>query len=146
MFIPNYELYRSVNYYPDDILHVLEFDRIRERIERHCRCESSRKNALAIRPINDLFVLEKELARVEEYRLTLENQGYFPDFLFDDFQQEAQLLRKNGSVLMEPQFSRIRSASVIVNSLLRFLRGRSVSFIALQELAVEQIQHVHEEA
>lgn len=126
-----------MNYYPEDILQVLEFDRIRERIERHCRCESSRKQALSIRPINDLQALEKQLARVEEYRRTLENEGYFPDFLFDDFQPEAQLLRKNGSVLMEPQFNRIRSASMIVNSLLRFLRGRAVSFPALLELATD---------
>ncbi len=124
-----------MNYYPDDLLHVLEFDRIRERIERHCRCDSSRQRALQLRPINDRQLLDKELHRVEEYRQTLESQGYFPDFLFDDFFQEANLLSKQGSILTETQFSHIRSACEIVNSLLRFLRDRSISYPALLELS-----------
>lgn len=123
-----------MNYYPEDILHVLEFDRIREKIERHCRCEGSRRSALSIRPIHDRQLLDAELLRVEEFRVTLEQQGYFPDFLFDDFAIEAQLLSKSGSVLVEAQFSRIRSASGIVNGLLRFLKERIASFPALLQI------------
>jgi DNA mismatch repair protein MutS2 len=124
-----------VNYYPDDLLHVLEFERIRERIERHCRCDSSRQRALLLRPINDRLLLNKELQRVEEYRQTLVSGGYFPDFLFDDFFREANLLAKQGSLLSEAQFNQLRSACEIVNNLLRFLRERSISFPALLELS-----------
>lgn len=120
-----------MNFYPEDILHVFEFDRILERIESYCRCEGSRKQVLAMRPLHDRDRLMQELARVEEYRLTLVNQGYFPDFLFDDFTTEARLIEKSGSVLTEVQFGRIRSASSIVNSLLRFLRERAEGLPAL---------------
>lgn len=123
-----------MNYYPEDLLSVLEFDRICDRIEHHCRCESSRNLAKRLRPVHDKEFLLHLLRQTEEYRLTVANQGYFPDFLFEEFQAEANLLAISGSVLTEQQFSRIRSASSIVNSLLRFLRERSVSFPALIQL------------
>lgn len=88
-----------------------------------------------MRPLHDRDRLMQELARVEEYRLTLVNQGYFPDFLFDDFTTEARLIEKSGSVLTEVQFGRIRSASSIVNSLLRFLRERAEGLPALYAMS-----------
>jgi DNA mismatch repair protein MutS2 len=123
-----------VNFYPEDILKVLEFDRIRERVEQHCRCEASRSKAVAIRPIHDLPALEEELVRVEEFRVTLENKGYFPDFLFEDFTNEARLLGKSGAVLTESQLGKIRAGAVIVNDLLDYLRSRVSVFAALNRL------------
>jgi DNA mismatch repair protein MutS2 len=126
-----------VNHYPEDILQALEFDRIRERVESHCRYTASREKARSIRPVHDEAALLEELARVEEYRRTSEGGGHFPDFLFDDFTKEAQLLGKAGAVLTESQLGRIRSAVNIVNDLLRFLRTRSVAFPSLAGMANE---------
>lgn len=126
-----------MNHYPEDILLALEFDRIRERVESHCRYAASREKAKAIRPIHDEPALLEVLARVEEFRRTLESGGHFPDFLFEDFSKEAVLLGKPGAVLTEPQLGRIRSAVTIVNDLLRYIRTRAVSFPSLVDMALE---------
>ena len=99
---------------------AFEFDRVLDQVEQRCRNGSSRQLARSIHPIEHKEVLLASLRQVEEFRHTLAHQGYFPDLYFDDFISEAQLLGKAGSVLSEAQFSRIRSASITVNSLLRF--------------------------
>ncbi|MFM7725391.1 MAG: hypothetical protein ACKO7B_01705, partial [Flavobacteriales bacterium] len=121
--------------YPDDLLQVLEFDRIRDRIANYCRCESSKELAMDLAPFPDRMELLTQLVRVEEYLNTLESKGYFPDFLFDEFLSDVQLLSKQGSTLSEGQVDRLRSACRIVNSLLRFLKDRTSAYPALLGLA-----------
>jgi DNA mismatch repair protein MutS2 len=123
-----------VQCYPEDTPQLFEFDRVLEQVELRCRCASSKAMAREIRPIEQREALLANLRQVEEFRHTLSNQGYFPDLFFEDFITEANLLAKAGSMLSEAQFSRIRSASITVNSLLRFLKERSVSFPALLQL------------
>ncbi|MFM8431816.1 MAG: endonuclease MutS2 [Bacteroidota bacterium] len=126
--------------YPEDLIQTLEFDRIRDRIADNCRCETSREMAQKLAPIEDRMLLLKELVRTEEYLETLRNQGYFPDFLFDDFLHESSLLAKRGSVLSENQFDRLRSANRIVNDLLKYLNDRKIVYPALLELAGDLVQ------
>ena len=124
----------TVQFYPEDTPQLFEFDRVLDQVEQRCRNGSSRQLARSIHPIEHKEVLLASLRQVEEFRHTLAHQGYFPDLYFDDVISEAQLLGKAGSVLSEAQFSRIRSASITVNSLLRFLKERQVSFPALLKL------------
>ena len=114
--------------YGKDTLRLFEFDKLCERIVHYCRCHSSRQLAENLLPIASREELIHALKQTEEFRLALSDQGYFPDFLFEEFADEASLLKKPGSMLAEIQFSLIRSASRIVNDVLQFLDTRQTVF------------------
>ena len=120
-----------------DTLHLFEFDQICEKIANLCRCSSSHNRAENLKPFIDRDELRIALLQTEEYRQTLVNRGYFPDTFFDDFEAEAGLLQIPGSVLNEVQVSLIRSASLIVNSILKFFKDRETSFPHLLLLSNE---------
>jgi DNA mismatch repair protein MutS2 len=126
-----------VNINGSDTLHLFEFDQICEKVANLCRCSSSHSRAVNLRPFTDREELKIALLQTEEYRQTLVNRGYFPDTYFDDFEAEAGLLQIPGSVLNEAQFSLIRSASLIVNSILKFFKDREPSFPYLLLLSRE---------
>jgi DNA mismatch repair protein MutS2 len=112
----------------NDTLKLFEFDKIRERIIHYCRSNSSRRSVESLQPYTDRNELTLALQQTNEYAQCLSNQGYFPDTYFEDFENESELLEKEGSVLSESQFSLIRSASITVNSILKFLKDREISF------------------
>ncbi|MFN8142892.1 MAG: hypothetical protein U0073_00595 [Bacteroidia bacterium] len=114
--------------YGEDTLELFEFNRIRERVEFHCRSASGKRKALELAPIKHRDTLTIVLKQVDEYKQTLNQQGYFPDLSFEDFEEEAHLLMIAGSMLLEVQFSRIRSASVTVNAIIKFLEDRKNSY------------------
>jgi len=121
----------------EDTLRLFEFDKICELVAAHCRSASARDIAMSMKPVQDRAQLTLMLRQTEEYRITLENKGHFPDSSFEDFLDDCQLLSKPGSVLSEMQFSRIRSASRTVNALLKFFRERKEYFPSLIQLCTK---------
>ncbi len=118
----------------NDTLSLFEFDKVCEKIAYYCRCNSARQSAESLRPIINRDILLLTLHQTDEFMQLLKHHGYFPDIFFDDFEAEASLLQKAGSVLTENQFGLIRSASVTVNSVLKFLKERESSFPYLTKL------------
>jgi DNA mismatch repair protein MutS2 len=127
----------------EETLNQFEFDKVSELLARYCRSEASRKLALAIQPVNDRTQLSLMLKQTEEYRITLENKGHFPDSSFEDFLDDCLLLSKAASVLSEIQFSRIRSACRTVNDLIKFFRTRKEYFPSLIVL-IEKVSETDE--
>ncbi|HNQ61643.1 MAG TPA: DNA mismatch repair protein MutS [Bacteroidia bacterium] len=118
----------------DDIFKLFEFDKVCEHLAAYCRSAASRRLAFALKPIENRDDLMIRLKQTDEYRNSLANKGHFPDTSFEDFEDDCQLLSKQGSMLSEMQFSRIRSASTTVNALLKFLSERKTFYPALSEL------------
>lgn len=118
----------------EDILQLFEFDKVCEQLSLHCRSVPAKRLAVNVVPIADRDALTLALKQTEEYRTTLANKGHFPDTSFEDFESDCQLLSKPGSVLTEMQFSRIRSASSTVNTLLKFLDDRKEFYPMLCEI------------
>lgn len=118
----------------NDILRLFEFDKICEKIAFYCRCNSSLRRAQNLQPYTDRDKLNISLHQADEFRLTMVSRGYFPDTFFEDFESDANLLAKPGSVLNEQQFSLIRSASITVNGILKFLDDRKTSYPYLLKL------------
>ncbi len=112
----------------ENILSLFEFDKVCGKVAYYCRCNASRVRAEQLSPISNREDLHTALRQTDEFFQTILHHGHFPDFHFEDFQNEAQLLKKPGSVLSESQFSLLRSASVIVNNILKFLRDRELSY------------------
>ena len=118
----------------NDTFKLFEFDKICEKIAFYCRSNSSRLRAESLSPIISRDTLLQTLHQTDEFYQSLKTRGYFPDIFFDDFESEAKLLAKSGSVLTEIQFSLIRSASTTVNSVIKFLKERESSYPHLIKL------------
>jgi len=106
--------------YSTETLKLFEFDRILNRIEYLCRTKASKQKVKLLKPIEERDVTIKLLNQVNEYRNILDNKGYFPDFLFEDFEYESSLLSLPGSVLLEKQIIKILQASNLVNTLIKY--------------------------
>ena len=110
--------------YNTETLKLFEFDRILNRIEYLCRTKASKQKVKLIKPIEEREITLKQLYQVNEYKNILENKGYFPDFLFDDFEYESSLLSLPGSVLLEKQLVKILHASNLVNTLIKYFETK----------------------
>lgn len=128
------QIFAGMKLFGDDTLALFEFDRVRDRVEHHCRSASGKRKALELAPIADRDYLTLVLKQVDEFKQTLNQHGYFPDLTFEDFEEESQLLLISGSMLLEVQFSKIRSASVSINAILKFLNDRKASYPNLLQL------------
>lgn len=124
----------------NDTLRLFEFEKICEKIAFYCRCKSSRLRAEKLSPIINRDILLFTLHQTDEFLQSLKHQGYFPDIFFEDFESEAQLLEKAGSVLNENQCSLIRSASIIVNNVLKFLNDKEAFYPNLKKLTIGLIE------
>lgn len=122
------QIFAGMKLFGDDTLALFEFDRVRDRVEHHCRSASGKRKALELAPIADRDYLTLVLKQVDEFKQTLNQHGYFPDLTFEDFEEESQLLLISGSMLLEVQFSKLRSASVSINAILKFLNDRKASY------------------
>ena len=121
----------------EDIFQLFEFDKVCEQVAYYCRSSSAKRLAFSLKPIENRESLMQILKQTDEYRNNIENKGHFPDTSFEDFEDDCQLLSKSGSMLTEMQFSRIRSASSTVNTILKFLSERKTFYPALSEITSE---------
>ena len=110
--------------YSSETLKLFEFDKILNRIEQLCRTKASKQKVKFIKPFEDREITIKLLNQVNEYKNILDNKGYFPDFLFEDFEYESGLLSLPGSVLLEKQLLKILHASNLVNTLIKYFETK----------------------
>jgi DNA mismatch repair protein MutS2 len=89
-----------------------------------CRTKASKQKVKFIKPFEDREITIKLLNQVNEYKNILDNKGYFPDFLFEDFEYESGLLSLPGSVLLEKQLLKILHASNLVNTLIKYFETK----------------------
>lgn len=115
-------------------LTVFEFDKLRKLVEENCRNASSKRLAKALAPIEDRDACRLELEQLNEFTGLLRTKAAVPDTLFQDFEQECNMLSIDGSVLTEKQLLNIKLVSITVNDVIRFLSTKADLFPALQLL------------
>jgi DNA mismatch repair protein MutS2 len=117
--------------YDKNTLALFEFEKILELIEQFCRNKSSKRIANQLAPIEDRELCKIALLQLNEFTMLLKNKGNFPDILFQDFEQECNLLEIDGAILSEKQFLNLKSVSSTVNDIVKFLNERNVQFPAM---------------
>lgn len=120
--------------YSTETLKLFEFDKILTRIEQFCRTKASKQKVKFIKPFEDREITIKLLNQVNEYKNILDNKGYFPDFLFEDFEYESGLLSLPGSVLLEKQLLKILHASNLVNTLIKYFETKKEQLPFLNQI------------
>jgi DNA mismatch repair protein MutS2 len=126
--------------FPSESLSQLEFDKVCQEIENHCRNQSSKEWVKSLKPLTDKNRIIQLLGQTFEYKTILQNKSPFPDTEFIPVQKEAVLIKAQGAVLNETQFYNIRAISITVNELLLFLNERTAQYPCLNQL-FEPVYH-----
>jgi DNA mismatch repair protein MutS2 len=125
----------------------LEFNTVLKTVTESCISDLGKKATLEIKPFSNLEELKSELARVNEYLSSFENDNRIPNHYFDDLQREIHLLGVENSYLEAASFLKVLNNANTVFELLRFLRkfkdlypalyASSDTIVYKQEIATE---------
>lgn len=85
--------------FPDDLYTKLEFDKILELLQKDCFGEVGRVYFDNLMPQTDIFLLNKQLSEVENFKLLIENGEPFPLAVYSDLFDELKLLNIQDAVL-----------------------------------------------
>jgi len=76
----------------------------------------------------------KELNQINEIKVLLAANGYFPGVEHDDISEELLILNLEGSLLHETQLLKFLKTTEVINTLIRFLKGKKSALPYLHEL------------
>ena len=115
-------------------LHDLEFEAIKNWLEKFCIGPTALQQVKTLQPKNQFQVLRLELKRLDELRQVRVHGEKFPLLEFEELQQEIKLLGIQRSVISLEGFRRIYQASELVNALVLFFENALFKYPLLKEL------------
>ena len=115
-------------------LHDLEFEVIKNWLEKFCIGPSALQRVKTLQPSSQFQVLRQELTRLDELRKVRVHGEKFPLLEFEELEQEIKLLGIQRSVISLEGFRRIYQASELVNALVLFFETSLFKYPLLQEL------------
>ena len=115
-------------------LHDLEFEAIKNWLEKFCIGPTALQQVKILQPKNQFQVLRLELKRLDELRQVRVHGEKFPLLEFEELQQEIKLLGIQRSVISLEGFRRIYQASELVNALVLFFENALFKYPLLKEL------------
>ena len=108
---------------PSDTIDKLEFDKILDLLESHALSEITRGHIQSTIPDTKAQAIFYELTRVQQYKLTFENNDPLPIRAFKDITENLHHLRIEGYVLNEDIIIGIFDQLLIIREILKFFRG-----------------------
>ena len=115
----------------------LEFPTVLQHVADYCISELGKTNVLAIKPINDVDLLQQELQLVNEYVASFISENRVPNHGFENISQEIFTLNIENSFLEASAFLKIATVSETVNELLKFFKKFETYFPTLQNISLE---------
>ncbi|NRD19998.1 DNA mismatch repair protein MutS [Winogradskyella eckloniae] len=106
----------------DKTLKDLEFFTVLDQISAHTLTALGKEAVLAILPFKEEEVLKLELAYVNEYLSSFENENRIPNHGFETIAKELKLLKIENTYLEVSSLQKIVSMSLTVNTILKFLK------------------------
>ncbi|WP_299099844.1 DNA mismatch repair protein MutS [uncultured Winogradskyella sp.] len=100
----------------------LEFFTVLDQISRHTLTALGKEAVLAILPFKEEEHLKLELAYVNEYLSSFENENRIPNHGFETIAKELKLLKIENTYLEVSSLQKIVSMSLTVNTILKFLK------------------------
>ena len=88
-----------MQFYPSDLKHKLEFDKIIDNIQTYCMSDLGKSYFENIETSSDITVISRLHDEVDEYKKSIERSDYIPFAAFEDVSQDVYMLRKEGYVL-----------------------------------------------
>ncbi|MEM8525277.1 MAG: endonuclease MutS2 [Bacteroidota bacterium] len=92
---------------PRDLYEKLEFDKVLKLLEEDCLGILGKEKIQRLTVSTDLKEIRRQLKRVHEYTLTIENDDRFPVRTYEDISEDLRMLAVEGYVLPEEGLKRI---------------------------------------
>ena len=118
----------------------LEFSTVQSQLSEHCITNLGKKSALGITPFSSIEELKRELAYTNEYLSSFDNDNRIPNHGFEALTKELKLLDIENTYLEVPSLQKIVSASLTVNTILKFLEKFKEYYLSLYQLS-QPIEH-----
>jgi DNA mismatch repair protein MutS2 len=115
-------------------LKVLEFDKIRERLSRHCLSDMGKELAVSIFPTRDREIAEKEIRQTTELKEILLYEGKFPLTSMKDIRVSLKKAEKEGARLEPTELLNIGEILNVSGSLIKFFRNKKDKYPLIQSL------------
>jgi len=115
-------------------IELLQFDKIKQLIKQKCCGRRAKLFCDEISPKIYSAEILNELNQTNEVKLILAANGYFPAVEHDDIAQELTVLNIDNSLLHETQLLTLLKTTEVINTLIRFLKGKKATMPFLFEL------------
>lgn len=126
-----------MNSFDEQTIKDLEFSTIREWLKTYSIADSTKQRISNLLPSNHFIEIKEELNRVNEF-FAIRNEGEnFPSLDFEELLPEIKLLPIKNAVLSQDGFTRIATASHLVNSIIYFFDKREKVYPLLSEVLID---------
>ena len=118
-------------------LKVLEFDKIREILSKHCLSEMGRELASLIFPTKDKEIAEKEIRQTTELKEILLYEEKFPLSSMEDIRGSLKKAKTEGACLEPKELLNISQILNISKSLIKFFKNKEDKYPHVSALISE---------
>lgn len=132
-------------------IELLQFDKIKQLIKQKCCGRRAKLFCDEIAPKINAAVILNELNQTNEVKLILAANGYFPGVEHEDIAHELTVLNIDNSLLHETQLLTLLKTTEVINTLVRFLKGKKAimpflftlaEHIDMCEIVVDEINRI----
>ena len=120
--------------YPENLFEKLEFDKIRELTQNHCKSELGKELARALMPSIDVKQIKLKLKQTAEFKDLLMFDSAFPSQNFHNLNEELKLLEIQNAVLQEHQFLKIKQFLETTLAVFKYLTKTAEKYPTLNSL------------
>lgn len=121
--------------YPANAAESLEFNKIKELLQRKCRTDSARSRVENLRFHTKIEYLNQALLQTEEFRFTLFGTDYFPNDFTKNIEKELKLLRLQGAVLSGEQLKSLSALAETIKDIFNWFKRHNELFPHLRAVA-----------
>ncbi len=108
---------------PSDLFQKLEFDKVLELLAGECLGNLGKKEAGQIIPGTAFALIERKLSEVMEYKMSVDNNDWFPFSSYTDISSDLKMLEVEGYVLSEESIKNIDRVLKLVKNIFNFFKG-----------------------
>lgn len=119
--------------YPDDVLSLLEFDKVLGLLAGYCAGVPAAEAVMAIIPMRDAQSVQQSLQEVSEMKEILQFEEKFPELGFADIRESLKMLAIENYVLTEERIHLLRSVASSAGAWLKFLSPGKAKYPALSK-------------
>lgn len=114
---------KIVNLWPEDSVASLEYDKVLELLAKKSMGDLGREALLKLKPNADIHRIQQGMNEVEEYRLGVIENDYFPISSYEDISEDLRMLEVDGFVLPVEGLQRIHHILTFIRRVFRFFRS-----------------------
>ncbi|MGB2981136.1 MAG: endonuclease MutS2 [Candidatus Zixiibacteriota bacterium] len=118
-------------------LKVLEFDKVREMLSKHCLSEMGKELALSIFPTKDKEIAEKEIRQTTELKEMLTFEETFPLSSMQDIRHSLRKAETEGTYLDPKELLSLAEILIISKSLIEFFKNKKEKYVHISALVAD---------